>query len=149
MWAPIRGCQIFLDTMYQNLEKYTKSALNYQNGHKIYPMAVIYSKWTWNIPTISISRPSKIYPNWNLWFENIPSGNPAPIWSDFSFRFLLGHCSILARIYVGNNHFYNKKRFDYFFFFEIFEVFPRYLCTYSQMKSTDTKQTIHNLCWFR
>jgi hypothetical protein len=21
--------------------------------------------------------PSKIYPNWNIWLENIPSGNPA------------------------------------------------------------------------
>jgi hypothetical protein len=30
-----------------------------------------------NIPTSSIVRPSKIYPNWNFWFENIPSGNPA------------------------------------------------------------------------
>jgi hypothetical protein len=24
----------------------------------------------------SIARPSKIYPNWNFWFENKPSGNP-------------------------------------------------------------------------
>jgi hypothetical protein len=23
-----------------------------------------------------ISRPSKIYPNWDFWLENIPSGNP-------------------------------------------------------------------------
>jgi hypothetical protein len=28
------------------------------------------------ISTFSIPRPSKIYPNWYLWFENIPSGNP-------------------------------------------------------------------------
>jgi hypothetical protein len=27
------------------------------------------------IPTSSIARPSKIYPNWDFWFENIPSGN--------------------------------------------------------------------------
>jgi hypothetical protein len=26
--------------------------------------------------TFSISRPSQIYPNWDFWFENIPSGNP-------------------------------------------------------------------------
>jgi hypothetical protein len=28
-----------------------------------------------NIPALSIIRPSKIYPNWDFWFENIPSGN--------------------------------------------------------------------------
>jgi hypothetical protein len=28
------------------------------------------------MPTASIARPSKIYPNLNFWFENIPSGNP-------------------------------------------------------------------------
>jgi hypothetical protein len=26
-----------------------------------------------------ISWPSKIYPNFDFWFENIPSGNPAPM----------------------------------------------------------------------
>jgi hypothetical protein len=26
------------------------------------------------MPTSSITRPSKIYPNWNFWFENKPSG---------------------------------------------------------------------------
>jgi hypothetical protein len=29
------------------------------------------------IPTSSVARPSKIYPNWDFWFENMPSGNPA------------------------------------------------------------------------
>jgi hypothetical protein len=29
-----------------------------------------------HIPTSSVARPSKIYPNWDFWFENIPSGNP-------------------------------------------------------------------------
>jgi hypothetical protein len=28
--------------------------------------------------TSSIARPSKIYPNLDFWFENKPSGNPAP-----------------------------------------------------------------------
>jgi hypothetical protein len=28
-------------------------------------------------PTFSIPRWSKIYPNWDFWFENRPSGNPA------------------------------------------------------------------------
>jgi hypothetical protein len=27
------------------------------------------------MPTSSIARPSKIYPNWDFWFENIQSGN--------------------------------------------------------------------------
>jgi hypothetical protein len=29
-----------------------------------------------NIPTSSSARPSKIFPNWDFWFENMPSGNP-------------------------------------------------------------------------
>jgi hypothetical protein len=29
-----------------------------------------------NIPTFSIPRPSTIYPNWDFWSENKPSGNP-------------------------------------------------------------------------
>jgi hypothetical protein len=46
---------------------------NYQklpNGQKyLYLTAVIYSKLA--IPTLSIPRPSKIYPNRDFWFENI------------------------------------------------------------------------------
>jgi hypothetical protein len=30
------------------------------------------------MPRFSIVRPSKIYPKWDFWFENEPSGNPAP-----------------------------------------------------------------------
>jgi hypothetical protein len=29
-----------------------------------------------SMPTFSIPRPSKIYPNWDIWNQNIPSGNP-------------------------------------------------------------------------
>jgi hypothetical protein len=29
-----------------------------------------------NIPTSSFARPSKIYSNWDIRFENMPSGNP-------------------------------------------------------------------------
>jgi hypothetical protein len=47
------------------------------NDLKIYPTGIIYSKWALNTPKFSIVRPSKIYPNWDFWFENIPSGNPA------------------------------------------------------------------------
>jgi hypothetical protein len=35
-----QGCQIVLDTIYQNGEKYTKLELNYQNGYKIYQMSI-------------------------------------------------------------------------------------------------------------
>jgi hypothetical protein len=40
-------------------------------------MAVKYTKGPKNIPTSSIVRHYKIYPNWYFWFENKPSGNPA------------------------------------------------------------------------
>jgi hypothetical protein len=46
---------MFLGTTYQN-------GKIYQNGHKIYQMAFF-------------ERHSDIYPNWDFWFENIPSGN--------------------------------------------------------------------------
>jgi hypothetical protein len=39
------------------------------NGNKMYQMAT-------KRPTSSIARLPKIYPNWNFWFENKPSGNP-------------------------------------------------------------------------
>jgi hypothetical protein len=29
------------------------------------------------VPTFPYPRPYKIYPNWDFWFENVPSGNPA------------------------------------------------------------------------
>jgi hypothetical protein len=35
------------------------------------------TKYPQKIPTSSIARPSKIYPNWYFCIENIPSGNPA------------------------------------------------------------------------
>jgi hypothetical protein len=71
-----QGCQIFLDTIYQNEGKYTKLPQHYQ-------MAIKYTKWPYNFPNdnkihlhFSIPRPAKIYPNWDFWFENKPSGNP-------------------------------------------------------------------------
>jgi hypothetical protein len=61
-----QGCQIF-------------SGKNVPNEHKMYQMVIKYPKWPYNIIIYYISnlRPSKIYPNWDFWSENKPSGNPA------------------------------------------------------------------------
>jgi hypothetical protein len=40
-------------------------------------MAGIYIPNDHKIPSFSTPMPSKIYPNWHFWYENIPSGNPA------------------------------------------------------------------------
>jgi hypothetical protein len=58
-------------------EKCTKCIQNVPNGHKISQISIKYSKWPQNIYTFSNLRLSKIYPNWDFWFENNPSGNPA------------------------------------------------------------------------
>jgi hypothetical protein len=58
-----QGCQIFLGATYQN-------GKNIPNNHELS------KKWPQNIPTSSIKRPYKIDPNWNFWFEDMPSGNP-------------------------------------------------------------------------
>jgi hypothetical protein len=54
-------------------------------------MATKYTKWPYNIPTFSILRPSKIYPNRDFWFENIPSGNPGT------------NCSRPTRLHYSDN----------------------------------------------
>jgi hypothetical protein len=64
-----QGSQIFLGAAYQN-------GKNIPNGRKIYQMATKYTKWPQDIPTSPIVRFSRIYPNWDFWFENTPSGNP-------------------------------------------------------------------------
>jgi hypothetical protein len=73
--SPNRSCQIFLGKTYQN-------GKNIPNDHKRYQKAIKYilfcrkvDKMAIKIPTSSFARPSKIYPNWDFWFENIPSGN--------------------------------------------------------------------------
>jgi hypothetical protein len=64
--------------IYQNTPKYIKwpqtipTDINYR-----YQMAINYSKWSQNKPTFP--WPSKIYPNWDFWFESKPSGNPGGI----------------------------------------------------------------------
>jgi hypothetical protein len=67
-----QGCQIFLDTIYQNGTKRTQLQLNGQMAIMcIFQMSIEYT-----VPTFSIPRPTKIYPNWYFWFVNISSGNP-------------------------------------------------------------------------
>jgi hypothetical protein len=65
MWQK-QGCQIFLETIYQNGGKYTKLS-KLPNGYTMYQMAVVYSKCPTNIITFSISRSSKNYQNWDFW----------------------------------------------------------------------------------
>jgi hypothetical protein len=72
------GLPDFFDTVYQNGEiGIYQITTKLQIGHKIHQMAGKCSKWLKNIPTISVPKPLKIYPNWNFWFENKSSGNPA------------------------------------------------------------------------
>jgi hypothetical protein len=40
-----QGCQIFLDTIYQNVGEIYHVATKLPNGHNIYELAVLYSKW--------------------------------------------------------------------------------------------------------
>jgi hypothetical protein len=60
-------------------EKYAKRTQNKPNDHKLYQMAVKQTKGPLNIPTVSISRPSKTYSELGFGFENKPSGNPGSI----------------------------------------------------------------------
>jgi hypothetical protein len=40
-----QGCQIFLDTIYQNGGEIYQIALNYQNSHNMYQLDVVHTKW--------------------------------------------------------------------------------------------------------
>jgi hypothetical protein len=75
-----KDCQIFLATNIPKRGKIYQNATNLPNGHKMYQKAVIYSKWPKIYQPFQVPRPkprpSKIYPNWDSWFENMPSGNP-------------------------------------------------------------------------
>jgi hypothetical protein len=41
----VQGCQIVLDAIYQNEEKAYQMTTKLPNGHKIFQMAVVYSKF--------------------------------------------------------------------------------------------------------
>jgi hypothetical protein len=51
---------------------------NIPNDHNIYNSAIKYTKWL-EMDQMVIKYTGilhcKIYPNWDFWFENIPSGN--------------------------------------------------------------------------
>jgi hypothetical protein len=65
-------------------------------------MTITYAKWSLkfqNILTISIPRPTKIYPNWYFWYENIPSGNPAyELWIRLHVHVCICFVSICIRV---------------------------------------------------
>jgi hypothetical protein len=49
---------------------------NVPNGHKICQMTGKLTEWTYVKYTNIIARPTKVYTNWDFWFEKEPSGNP-------------------------------------------------------------------------
>jgi hypothetical protein len=79
------------------LTQYTKTGKYVPNNHKVYQTipknvyqrATIYTKWPsnipkWNIPTFSIPRPYKIYPNWDFGLQIY---HLAPLVWHFAFLF--------------------------------------------------------------
>jgi hypothetical protein len=71
-----QGCQIFRDTIYQKVGKYMyQFDTKLPNSHKMYQMAVKYSKWPKHLPTFSFPRPFKIYPKKDFGLKKT-SGNP-------------------------------------------------------------------------
>jgi hypothetical protein len=78
----VQGCQIFLGTTYQKGENVPNYHKIIQNGPEPYQNVVKYSKYIKQY----IPRSSKIYPNRDFWFENMPSANPSvssPLWSTY------------------------------------------------------------------
>jgi hypothetical protein len=68
--------------IYQITIKYTKWPPNIPTGRKIDQMAI-------NTKTYSIARRSRIYLNWDLCFENMPSGSPVTY---DRLKCLVGYC---------------------------------------------------------
>jgi hypothetical protein len=70
-WSP-PGLPDFSRHNVPKREKYTKwpQHISSFNSHKIYQLAVKWTKWQLNIPTSYIARLSKIYPNLDFWFKN-------------------------------------------------------------------------------
>jgi hypothetical protein len=47
--------------------------------------------WPQNLPTSFMARHSKIYPKWDFFLENMPSGNP-----DQEFNLDLGNATVIG-----------------------------------------------------
>jgi hypothetical protein len=47
-----QGCQIFLDTIYQNRKKCTKRTQNVPKEHKMYQKNTKCTKWSQNVPKV-------------------------------------------------------------------------------------------------
>jgi hypothetical protein len=77
------GLPDFYRCKIQKRGKYTKRPQSIPIGHKIYQMAVNYSKWTCSNLLHFLALEN--YPNWEFWYENIPSGNHVRV-SIFVFR---------------------------------------------------------------
>jgi hypothetical protein len=45
--------------------------MSVSKGRKLFQMTIKYMYQYFSIP-----RLSKIFPNWDFWYENVPSGNP-------------------------------------------------------------------------
>jgi hypothetical protein len=72
-----QDCQIFLGPNIPKWEKYTIRPQTIPNGHKLgIPNGRIIFQMVIKYTNIFHSRSSKIYQNFDFWFENKPSGNP-------------------------------------------------------------------------
>jgi hypothetical protein len=59
-----------------NLGKIYQIATKSPNGHTMFQMAVLYSKWPKNTPTFFHNKVLENLPKFGFWFEKKPSGNP-------------------------------------------------------------------------
>jgi hypothetical protein len=64
-----KGGRVWLRVARFFLVQNTKKGRNIPNDHKMYQIAIKYTK-------LFFARTPKIYPNRDFWFENKPSGNP-------------------------------------------------------------------------
>jgi hypothetical protein len=70
------GCQIFLGTIYQNGEIYTKLLENIPNVHKIYEMGRKIDQMSIKYIYMFHCKTLQNVPKLQFWSENKPSGNP-------------------------------------------------------------------------
>jgi hypothetical protein len=90
-----QGCQIFRGTTCQNWNIHIRGQQNIPKLYKLYHIIIT------KTPAFSIPRPSKMCPNWNFWYVNIPSGNPRLDWdlNDETSKFYSKTCIIPPTIH--------------------------------------------------